>query len=438
MSGTDGQPDQPLTSHPAAAPTGKPAAGAIPLGLHPDAARFTGGRGPLENAAAALRRLGVTPPPAVRGLYAHVPFCFHKCHYCDFYSFVDREDRQPAYVARLEAELAAAADLGLFARPIEAIFIGGGTPTLLRPDLLARTLAAIRGAVTLAPGYEWTVEANPETVTDEVAAILVSGGVNRVSLGAQSFHPAHLKTLERWHDPANVARAVGRLRRAGVRRLNIDLIFGIPGETLEEWTADLDTALALQPDHLSCYGLTYEANTAMTKRLELGQFEPCDEDLEAAMYERTLERLAAAGFVQYEISNFAKPGEACRHNLLYWKNADWWALGPSASGHLQGVRWKNVPRLGDWLDSEGTSPVVDVEQVEPAVRQGELLMIGLRLIEGVERAVVDECCSGTRGPERRAAIERHRAAGLLEEGEGRLRLTKAGLLLADEVLADLI
>lgn len=408
----------------------------LPLLSTGGSARFTAGRS--ESAATAVARLPATATPRIRGIYAHVPFCFHKCHYCDFYSFVDQQDRQPAYVARLEGEIAAVADRGLFTQPIEAIFVGGGTPTLLRPELLGAALRALRERVALSQGYEWTVEANPETVTEEVAAVLVGAGVNRVSIGAQSFVPQHLKTLERWHDPANVARAVERLRDAGIRRINIDLIFGIPGSTLADWASDLDRALELHPEHLSCYGLTYEANTAMTKRLERGQFEPCDEELEAAMYECTLDRLGAAGFEQYEISNFARPGEACRHNLLYWQNADWWALGPSASGHVQGVRWKNVPRLSEWLESAGMSPAVDVEQVDESTRHGELLMIGLRLREGLPDAVVEQCCTGPDGPARRDAIRRHAAAGLLERANGHLRFTRAGLLLADEVLADLV
>ncbi|MBL9120491.1 MAG: radical SAM family heme chaperone HemW [Phycisphaerae bacterium] len=408
--------------------------------------------GPLERgqtAAEALRR--VAPGSArVRGVYVHVPFCFHKCHYCDFYSFVDREDRQPAYVHRLLREADAGRAAGVLDGPIETVFVGGGTPTFLRPELLRALLTGLAERLPLQPvtrgpdgrpvaGLEWTVEANPETVTDEVAEILVSSGVNRVSVGVQSFHPAHLKTLERWHDPASVGRAVERLRRAGIRRLNLDLIFGIPGSTLAEWSSDLDRALELGPDHLSCYGLTYEPNTAMTKRLELKQFEACDEDLEAAMYECTLDRLEAAGFEQYEISNFAKPGEACRHNLLYWHNADWWSLGPSGSAHVQGVRWKNVPRLSAWLASESaTSPIQDLEKVDEETRAGEILMLGLRLREGLPQSTVDRCCQGPRGAERQAALAAALERGLMERVADRLRFTRAGLLLADEVLAEVV
>ncbi|NBP51267.1 MAG: coproporphyrinogen III oxidase family protein, partial [Actinobacteria bacterium] len=240
--------------------------------------------------------------PRFEGAYVHVPFCFHKCHYCDFYSFVDRDDRQEEFAARLEAEVDAWRPT--VGAPLGTLFVGGGTPTLLRPPVLARVLGALRARLPWAAGSEWTVEANPETVTDEVAGVLAASGVGRVSLGAQSFDPRHLKTLERWHDPDSVARAIGRLRAVGIARISIDLIFGIPGQTLAEWTSDLDRAIALGTDHLSCYGLTYEPNTAMTVRLGRGEFEPCDEGVEAAMLEEAVERLARAGFDRYEVSNW--------------------------------------------------------------------------------------------------------------------------------------
>ncbi|MFM8733164.1 MAG: radical SAM family heme chaperone HemW, partial [Phycisphaerales bacterium] len=330
--------------------------------------------------------------PRFEGLYVHVPFCFHKCHYCDFYSFVDTEDRQEAFVARLEDELRAMA--AWVRTPLETVFVGGGTPTLLAPPLLGRALRAVRERLPLSPGAEWTVEANPETVDDAVAGTLVAAGVNRVSLGAQSFDPRHLKTLERWHDPASVARAIARLRAAGIARTSIDLIFGIPGQTTDEWISDLAHAIDLGTDHLSCYGLTYEPNTAMIVRLGRGEFEPCDEGVEAAMLEEAVARLARAGFDRYEVSNWARvrdgdrTAERCRHNILYWRNRDWMAAGPSASGHAQGVRWKNVPRLGDWLASRGTSPVVDVARGAAVTVAGDRLMMGLRLVDGLPETEV--------------------------------------------------
>ena len=399
-----------------------------------------GRQGP-DTMAADRALAGVVP--RFEGLYLHVPFCFHKCHYCDFYSFVDREDRQDAYAARVDAELAAMARF--VDAPLGTVFVGGGTPTLLRPDVLRRTLESVRARVPLAPGAEWTVEANPETVTPEVAGVLVASGVNRVSLGAQSFHERHLKTLERWHDPSSVARAAGALRDAGIGRINLDLIFGIPGETLAEWESDLRAVLALGTDHLSCYGLTYEVNTAMTVRMERGEFEPCDDALEASMLERAAAMLRDAGFAHYEVSNWARTkrgdphAEECRHNMLYWRNRDWLAIGPSASGHAQGVRWKNVPRLGDWLASEGASPAVDVEHATPDMRAGERLMMGLRLHAGIPLPEVDEILSlGTEGTARARAIDAAVAEGMMERAEGSLRFTDRGMMLANVVLAKLV
>jgi oxygen-independent coproporphyrinogen-3 oxidase len=389
----------------------------------------------------AVRLAQVLPPGrhAARGLYVHVPFCFHKCHYCDFYSFVDREGRTGDYLARLARDVTWT--LARVDGAIDTVFVGGGTPTLLTAGELRELCAAIR-RLPLASDVEWTVEANPETIDLEKARVLADAGVNRVSIGAQSFDPRHLKTLERWHDPANVARAAGFLREAGIANFNLDLIFGIPGQTLAEWRADLARAVEIGPEHLSCYGLTYEANTAMTKRLEKGEFEPCDDGLEAEMYEATVETLAAAGFARYEVSNFARAGRECRHNLVYWRNESWWALGPSASGSIAGTRFKVVPRLGDWLArgaaGDDSAPVVDVEGPDLARNTSEALMLGLRLVEGVageleRRAVALD-------PARAPVIARAIADGLLERDAAadRLHFTARGMILANEVLVRLV
>jgi len=390
----------------------------------------------------AAQPLGACLPAGrhrARGLYVHVPFCFHKCHYCDFYSFVDREGRSGDYLAQLERDVDWT--LARVEGEIDTVFVGGGTPTLLTADELRAFTAQVR-RFPLAAGFEWTVEANPETIDLEKARVLAAAGVNRVSIGAQSFDPRHLKTLERWHDPANVARAAGFLREAGITNFNIDLIFGIPGQTLAEWREDLARALAIGPEHLSCYGLTYEQNTAMTKRLERGEFEPCDDALEAEMYEATVDTLAAAGFARYEVSNYARAGRECRHNLVYWRNEPWWAIGPSASGFVAGHRYKVVPRLGDWLaraaGDDAGQPVVDHEAPDEARHASEALMIGLRLAEGIgaelERRAVEI------QPARAAVIEKAIADGLLERdaAAGRLRFTRRGMLLANEVLTELV
>ncbi len=396
---------------------------------------------PFELGRRARRALdGAT----VQGAYLHVPFCFHKCHYCDFYSIADSQDRQDPFVDRLIREIEAAAARGVFDAGLQTIFVGGGTPTLLTVEQWRRLLRVIHTRLPLAEDGEFTVEANPETMTPQLAGVLRRGGVNRASVGAQSFDVRHLKTLERWHDPCNVGRSVQILRDAGIHNINLDLIFGVPGQTTEDWLRDLDAAIALAPSHISCYGLMYEPNTALTKRMKAGEITPVDDDVEAAMYAATIDRLASAGFEQYEISNWASlnGSNRCRHNLLYWRNKNWWAFGPSASGHVNGLRWKNVPRLGDYLDeaSGALPPIADVEVVDAATTAGEQFMLGLRLTDGLTLAEVDRLLSisGERETARRAAIERHHDAGLLEVRDDCLRLTQRGLLLANDVLVDLV
>ncbi len=399
-------------------------------------------------ASTTLDRILPSGRQRVDGLYAHIPFCFHKCHYCDFYSFVDADDRQEVFVARLEHEVAFARER--IEGPLRTIFVGGGTPTLLRPPLLARTLRAI-ASIPRISGYEWTVEANPETVTAEVAATLVAAGVNRVSVGAQSFEAAHLKRLERWHDVSSVARAVGELRKAGIQNLNLDLIFGIPGQTAADAQRDVERALDIGIEHLSAYGLTYEPNTAMTKRLKRGDFEPASDELEAAMYESIRALLAHAGFEQYEISNWSKPSFACQHNLTYWRNRPWWALGPSASGFVAGHRFKIVPRLSDWLarggdapDGGGAPPILDHEPPDEARHVSEALMLGLRIVGGKssgEAAGISaelEALAVRLRPSREVAIAHALERGILAREGGRLRLGDRGMLVADGLLAELV
>ncbi len=390
---------------------------------------------PTDSADAAAR----LSAPTVCGLYVHTPFCFHKCHYCDFYSIVDDRDRQAAFTGRLIEELRAVGESA--GRPrLTTIFVGGGTPTLLRAELWGRLLPALDEAFDRSAPAEFTVEANPETVTAELMTTLAAGGVNRVSIGCQSFDERHLNTLERWHDPASVAKAVNHARAAGITNLNLDLIYAIPGQTLDEWRDDLSRAVDLGPTHLSCYALTYEPNTPMTVKLQRGHIDPADEPLETAMFETTIDTLTAAGFEHYEVSNFAlaatqrPPGSRCLHNMAYWLNRDWLAVGPSASGHVRGLRWKNVPHLGRYLACGGGAPVQDVEQLDHEASIGEQLMLRLRLIDGAPNDWLGDVLSRARQQTIADLIDR----GVLEQTPTHLRLTRRGLLLADAVIGELL
>jgi oxygen-independent coproporphyrinogen III oxidase len=402
--------------------------------------------------AGFLRPAPGHPPEPVRSLYIHIPFCFHKCHYCDFYSLVDTRDRQEPFLERLIRELAAQAPLAAGA-PLRTIFVGGGTPSLLRPDLWSRLLTLLGELFDLSlirsgheGGGEFTVECNPETVSPELMAILAAGGVNRVSVGAQSFNPAHLKALERWHNPENVPKALDLARAAGIPRRSLDLIFGIPGQTIDDWAADLDTALACGTTHLSCYNLTYEPQTALTARLKRGDFKPAEEDLEVEMYQHTLARLRVAGLDRYEVSNYAIPGDESRHNLAYWRQHQWLAAGPSASGHIAGNRWKNVARLDDYLnfDEDGFAPIIDHEPPDPARALSESIMTGLRLAEGLDSNDLIRRAAAISRPRLevparllRKAFE-HESRGHMRLTDARWSLTDEGFLIADTIAGDLM
>lgn len=376
----------------------------------------------------------------IEALYLHVPFCFHKCHYCDFYSLAQTPDpdAQEAFVVRVLEELTHRRQ-HLDLRP-RTIFVGGGTPTLLGPAAWRHLLNSMTDLDLLREVVEFTVEANPETVTDELARTLAAGGVNRMSLGAQSFHRPLLKTLERWHEPENVARAVGVLREAGIDNLNLDLIFAIPGQTLASLRADLEAAIGLQPMHLSCYGLTYEPQTAMTQRLKLGQVTAIEEDVERAMYEMVLDHLGGAGFEQYEVSNWARTSGSesrrCLHNLAYWTNRNWLGIGPSAASHVDGYRWKNQPSISRYMEQSPEPPTMDHEHLPPERRVGEELMLRLRLREGVPLTWLAEHLAADYP--RHAVIAELISIEMLQRTQTHLRLTRRGLLVADAVIAKLL
>ena len=320
----------------------------------------------------------------VDALYVHIPFCFHKCHYCDFYSITRQT---PERMSRFVDLILAEANLWrTHAIAPSTLFFGGGTPSLLPFDAMDRLLAGLADAFDLSRAVEFTIEVNPATTDLAYLQMLRARAVNRLSFGAQSFHPDDLKILERHHDPDDVERSVELARKAGFERINLDLIYAVPGQSLDRWNDNLTRALAMGTTHLSCYALTYEEGTAMTVRKRLGQFQPAPEDLELHMLRHTRDVLSRRGLPAYEISNHAAPGQECLHNLAYWRGLNYIGLGPSAASHLAGMRFKNLPHLGEWEQAvaHGQLPAADIETLTPGHRCAELIMLGLRLTQGVD------------------------------------------------------
>jgi putative oxygen-independent coproporphyrinogen III oxidase len=378
------------------------------------------------------------------GLYLHVPFCTHVCGYCDFNTYAGLEDEIPRYVAALRSDLrrvaaagpAAAAPPGAGASEswpaFGSIFVGGGTPTLLPADDLAGILRLAREVLPFVDDAEVTTEANPEDVTADYVGTLVEAGLTRISIGSQSASARVLQFLDRRHDPQAPARAIAAARQAGVAVVNVDLIYGAPAETADDWVQTLDAAVAAGTDHVSAYALTLEPNTAYAARVRTGAQAPPDDDVAARRMAVAEERLGAAGFERYEISNWARPGGRCRHNLNYWRGGDYLGVGAGAHGHWAGRRWwshRGVPRYVE-AALAGRSTTSGGETLEPAQVRAERLMLGLRAVEGVPRSRVH--------PIDEAAARRLVMAGLLDDDGVALRLTPAGRPLANAVTVELL
>lgn len=371
-----------------------------------------------------------------RSVYIHVPFCRHRCGYCDFTLVAGRDDLIASYLSALRAEIASGID---GPQEIDTLFLGGGTPSHLSPEQLSQLFAIVCERFRLVPDGEFSVEANPADVTAERVAVLADAGVNRVSLGVQSFDAAVLRTLERDHTADLVRRAVADLRRR-IDNVSLDLIFGVPRQSFAVWEETVRRAVALNPSHVSTYGLTWEKGTAFWGRRRKGELITATEELERDMYALAMDALAAAGFEQYELSNFARPGFRCRHNETYWCGGPYLAFGPGAARYLDGRRETNHRSVTAWLKrvQPGQSPTALREQLPPEEAARERLVIGLRLTEGVKLVdfqqqtgyAVDELAA--------AAIERHVAADLLERTPTHLRLTREGRFLADSVFVDLL
>ncbi len=372
------------------------------------------------------------------GFYLHVPFCRRKCPYCDFYSIAREEGHaeQAAYVDALEHELRT---LPADFKP-QTVFIGGGTPTELATPLLARLLALLPQYIDLTDVQEWTCEANPGTFTTEKAQLLCEAGVNRLSIGAQSFQPSLLAFLGRIHGPDEIDAAAALARATGFPALNLDLIHSVPGSTPATLDADLDRVLAWSPEHIACYHLIIEEGTPFHRQRAQGTLQELDDDRQFAQYELARNRLREAGYTHYEISNFAKPGHKCRHNRLYWTGGAYIGCGPSAHSHWAGRRYANVRGLRPYLRHlrAGESPVSFSEELDPAAKARETLVMQLRELEGVNRIAFQQLTGidyhDLCGP----AIDRLCRESWLQESNGHLRLTEKALFLSDAVMAELV
>lgn len=365
------------------------------------------------------------------GVYVHVPFCATTCDFCAFYQTVPRGDAIPRYLDGIEAE---AGLVNWNNRRAATAFWGGGTPGLLKADQLER-LGRIMLLYSGGQPAEWSVEMAPATVTAERLAVLKALGVTRISLGVQSFSDPLLEALGRQHTPAQIYRAYDLIRATGFASVNIDLMFALPGQEEAQWRADLDEALRLAPDHLSTYCLTFEEDTALWVKLSQGRVK-LDPEKEAVFYQRTWDYLGAAGFAQYEISNFARPGHACRHNLNTWSMQDWVGLGPSAASQHDGWRASNPADLGQWLDdvAAGRRATTERTALTPELLAADAVIFGLRMNDGVSLPRLRRRFPSAPWSGLEDLLPKLLFDGLLTATqEGVIRLTPRGRLVADAV-----
>lgn len=397
---------------------------------------------PKTTAAGVEKMPRRLPGALVGGLYVHVPFCFHKCHYCDFYSITRQTpERMERFVDLVlaEAEGWRGGARGPVVRP-RTVFFGGGTPSLLPMEAMRRLLRGLRERFDFAELDEWTVECNPATASVDYLRMLRDEGVNRMSFGAQSFDRGELKILERHHEPEDVLSSISMAREAGFKRVNVDLIYAIPEQDLASWSRSLECAIALKTEHISCYGLTYESNTPMAVRKRLGQFRATDDETELAMLHYTRRRLGEAEYAAYEISNYSKAGEECRHNLLYWNGGSYVGLGPAAAAHVEGWRWKNRPHLGEWEQAvdRGETPTADVEHLTQGQRAGELAMLQLRLKNGISYSDFATRLGVNAQKSFAEPIARLTQQGLLVSNDSGFRLSEAGINVADSIAEEFL
>ena len=392
-------------------------------------------RGDADAKAAAFERR-ISEPAA---LYVHIPFCEQRCHYCDFNTFAVQGQPVDDYLAALEREM----ETVVRERPpgvIRSVYIGGGTPTILDAGRLSRLLIAIRRHFPdWAPDCEVTVEANPGTADPDKLAALKEGGVNRLSFGVQAFDDALLKAIGRIHDTADVYRSIAWAREAGFSNLSIDLMFGLPNQTLDHVRDSVRRALELDLPHYSLYSLKIEERTLFDAMYERNELPLPDEDTELDMYTHIIRELRASGYRHYEISNFAKPGYEGRHNIAYWRNESYYGVGAGAHGYVDGIRHVNIKGVREYIAATSSGrPVLERHPVDDREAMEDFMMVGLRLLDGVSGADF----AAMFGKEMEAVFGRELAElqrrGLLEKANGRYRLTWQGLLLGNEVFGEFV
>lgn len=378
-------------------------------------------------ATPGLANMKHQPPTAA---YVHVPFCSHRCGYCSFTVVADRLDLAAAYLRAIEIELSQLET----PHSVDTLFIGGGTPTELEPLELKQLLALLDDWLPRSPGYEFTIEANPETLDCERVDILLAAGVNRISLGVQSFDDDKLVSLDRTHDASHSLAAIALATKA-FDNVSLDLIFAAPGETLVRWQQDIRTALAQGVPHVSTYGLTLEKGTSFWSRWNRRELAEVPEELQRTMFEWSVDELTANGFEHYEVSNFARPRHRCRHNEKYWLGQSYFAFGPGASRYVAGRRETNHRSTSTYLKRmiNGDSPVSESEPISALDRAKERLVFGFRRLEGIRETEFNAEFGLSPIDVAGGAIDRFQSLGLLERVDGCLRLTRAGLLVSDSM-----
>jgi oxygen-independent coproporphyrinogen-3 oxidase len=382
-----------------------------------------------------LKQRASSNPKAMLSFYVHIPYCVRRCGYCDFNTYTPSELQDGATLEIVSGDYIDAVLKELAAAPLDevpTIFFGGGTPSLLPPKDLGRVISAIKERNGVTEDCEITLEANPDSVTQEKLEQLIAAGFNRISFGMQSSNPEVLKVLDRTHNPENVRKAVDMARAAGFSSVSVDLIYGSPGESLADWAATIKEALSLDIDHISAYALIVEEGTKLAAQIKRGEYTMPDDDLMADMYLLIDQQCLQKGLKWYELSNWSRAGHQCRHNIAYWKSNNWWGLGPGAHSHIDSKRFWNVKHPNAYKEKvfAGDSPIKDSEELTDDQRKSEYIMLALRMPEGVKKAALTV-----------AQYERtmeYIKSGHVIEKQDSLALTPTGRLIADRLTHEML